>query len=545
MTDTLSPRKARADWRQNLAKMGEETGFFRALGHEHSALFVEGGDTLIVTFENLDHVYERTEDRLPWGYGFVTKRGWSMLGLMAHDWTWYRDEAVYDFFDELRDTGFFNRFKKVVFYGASMGAYAAAAFSAAAPGATVILISPQATLDREKASWEYRYLKAWRRNFKDRYGYAPDYVTAAENAYVFYDPRMAQDAMHATLFDSPNITKFPCRFLGHRMASLWVQMGILTPIIEGCVAGTLSRQDFYKMMRARHQSTRYQRELLDAVLEKNRPRLTVRLCEYVLSKRGGPKFRTALKEAQKQLPSPKRIRVVKGMNFDAFDAQDHLNIILQRSEILHDVKSAGRKVKAWTQGDATALEEVVREKNIQLPARAYGQINDEFTELLRYLNGFRPNRLADIGCGYGFFSFAAAKHFECDVELIDIETSENRHFGFEEVGAAYSNLQKAARFLSDNGISEQKIRTTNPMKDDLNAIQPVDMIVSLLACGFHFPIDGYMPFFEEKLVDGGRLIMDLRNSQASDQIKQLSALGTVDILSKQNNRQRIMLTRRV
>lgn len=250
MTETLSPRKARADWRQNLAKMGEEKGFFRALGHEHSALFVEGGDTLIVTFENLDHVYERTEDRLPWGYGFVTKRGWSMLGLMAHDWTWYRDEAVYDFFDELRDTGFFNRFKKVVFYGASMGAYAAAAFSAAAPGATVILISPQATLDREKASWEYRYLKAWRRNFKDRYGYAPDYVTAAENAYVFYDPRMPQDAMHATLFDSPNITKFPCRFLGHRMASLWVQMGILTPIIEGCVAGTLTRPEFYKMMRA-------------------------------------------------------------------------------------------------------------------------------------------------------------------------------------------------------------------------------------------------------------------------------------------------------
>ena len=83
------------------------------------------------------------------------------------------------------------------------------------------------------------------------------------------------------------------------------------------------------------------------------------------------------------------------------------------------------------------------------------------------------------------------------------------------------------------------------MKDDLNAIQPVDMIVSLLACGFHFPIDGYMPFFTEKLVDGGRLILDLRNSQASDQIERLSDLGAVEILSKQNNRQRIMLTRRV
>ena len=44
--------------------------------------------------------------------------------------------------DELRDSGFFARFRRVIFYGASMGGYAAAAFSSAAPGATVILISP-------------------------------------------------------------------------------------------------------------------------------------------------------------------------------------------------------------------------------------------------------------------------------------------------------------------------------------------------------------------------------------------------------------------
>jgi len=34
---------------------------------------------------------------------------------------------VHDFFDELRDSGFFERFKQVVFYGASMGGYAAVA----------------------------------------------------------------------------------------------------------------------------------------------------------------------------------------------------------------------------------------------------------------------------------------------------------------------------------------------------------------------------------------------------------------------------------
>ena len=50
---------------------------------------------------------------------------------MAHGSTWYRDETVHDFFDRLRDQGFFRQFDRVVFYGTSMGGYAACAFSLA------------------------------------------------------------------------------------------------------------------------------------------------------------------------------------------------------------------------------------------------------------------------------------------------------------------------------------------------------------------------------------------------------------------------------
>lgn len=290
-----------ADWRTHLAAIGEKQGFFKELGDQHSALFVEGGDTLIVTFENLDHVYKFTDDRMPWGYGFVTGRGWSMLGMMAHDWTWYRDEAVFDFFDRLRDEGFFKRFRKVVFYGASMGGYAAAALSSAAPGATVILISPQATLCRETAPWEYRYVKAWRRDFNSRYGYAPDYLHAAKDAYLFYDPRMPQDAMHATLFKGDNLTKFRCRFFGHRMASLWLQMGVLKDVIDGCVEGTLTRERFYALMRNRRQSGRFMREFLDTLEKQDNPKRIAYFCQALLNRRRGPRFRQALKQAQARL----------------------------------------------------------------------------------------------------------------------------------------------------------------------------------------------------------------------------------------------------
>jgi len=148
--------------------------------------------------------------------------------MMAHDWTWYRDEDVIAFFNRLQRDKFFDQFDTVVFYGASMGAYAACAFSAACPGATVVAISPQATLDRDVTSWETRYHKAWKRNYNNDFGYAPDMVAKAKDVFIFYDPLEPPDAMHAALFRGDNITKLKCRFQGHRIASGLIQMHIAT-----------------------------------------------------------------------------------------------------------------------------------------------------------------------------------------------------------------------------------------------------------------------------------------------------------------------------
>lgn len=300
--DTEQPeQQSPEDWRAHLGEVGAREGFFRELGPRHSALYVERGDTLIVTFENLDHVYQRGIDRMPWGHSFVVGNGWSMLGMMAHGWTWYRDEKVYDFFDELRDAGFFGQFRKVIFYGASMGGYAAAAFSAAAPGSTVILISPQATLSREITPWETRYRKAWRRDFTSRFGFAPSMIEKAERVFLFYDPLEPLDAIHAALFQSQNVEKLRCRYFGHRIASMWVRLGILKPIIHACVDGSLTRPWFYRMLRGRRDDMKYQRAMLARLVEARRPARIATLCEAILARRGAPKFRRALKEARAHL----------------------------------------------------------------------------------------------------------------------------------------------------------------------------------------------------------------------------------------------------
>lgn len=300
--EPVLPDEASPDeWRAHLEEIGAREGFFRQIGDRHSALYVQRGDTLIVTFENLDHVYERGIDRMPWGYGFVAANGWSMLGMMAHGFTWYRDEDVYAFFDDLRDSGFFERFERVIFYGASMGGYAAAAFSAAAPGATVITISPQATLSREIAPWETRYRKAWRRDFSTRYGYAPDMVAEARQMVLFYDPVEPLDAMHAALFSGPNVMKLRCRYFGHRIASMWVRMGVLKPIIHDCVDGTMTPARFYAYLRGRRDDMKYQRAMLGRLQQAGNPARIATLCEAILARRGAPRFRQALKVARAEM----------------------------------------------------------------------------------------------------------------------------------------------------------------------------------------------------------------------------------------------------
>jgi hypothetical protein len=273
-----------AAWTNQMEQIGDEHGFYRALDAEHKALFVKGDDTLVVTFDNLDDARQKVEDRLPWGVKFINAQGWSALGVAAHGWTWYRAEAVHDFFDQLKAERFFDRFKQVVFYGASMAGYAAAAFSSAAPGARVIALSPQATLDRDlTGGWEPPFRLAWRRDFNSRYGYAPDEVQSAQKMWLFYDPLSREDAVHAALFRSPNVSHMRCRHFGHNMGSLMNMMGALKPITQGCVTGTLDEAGIYKILRARRHLPFYQKQMLQQLSDRKRPRLTYHYARAVLA----------------------------------------------------------------------------------------------------------------------------------------------------------------------------------------------------------------------------------------------------------------------
>ncbi len=270
-------------WSAIAAGLAGADGFFRESA-EHSFLFVKRSDTLVVTFDNLDIAMTKREDRRPWGFSFIEKQGWSMLGVMANGWTWYRDPWVWKQFDQLRDAGFFAQFRRVVFYGASMGGYAAAAFVAACPGADVVAISPQSTLDKTLVPWETRYHTAWGRDFSGHYGDAAHTSAAAGRVFLLYDPYEPLDSGHAKRFAGANVTKLRAPLLGHRLGSSLQQMGILAPITLAALNGTLTEAEFYRTLRARKTFARYQRELFKRALDRGRPGLARKLGRWVLTR---------------------------------------------------------------------------------------------------------------------------------------------------------------------------------------------------------------------------------------------------------------------
>lgn len=288
--DTSLNGLAKDDWLLALSEIAEEDGFYQALGAKHHAVFVERKPILLVTFETLSGMRALSSMSQPLGWEMVRNYGWSNLCIASEGDTWFRDPAVYAFFDRMIDDGFFDEFDRVIFYGAGPGGYAAAAFSVAAPGARVVAIQPQATLDPRVAEWDDRFKEMRRTDFTSRFGYAPDMLDAAERAFVLYDPKVAFDAMHASLFTRPNVTKLRMRHMGLALQSELLQLDQLETLLSLAAEDALDTLSFAQLYRARRDHRSYFRSLLAALEANDRKKLILHLCHFVNGRMQAPRF---------------------------------------------------------------------------------------------------------------------------------------------------------------------------------------------------------------------------------------------------------------
>ncbi|WP_299591760.1 phosphoadenosine phosphosulfate reductase [uncultured Tateyamaria sp.] len=289
----------KGEWLSRLAQTAEDQGFFQPLGRKHFAAHIRRGDTLVVTFESVQGMRALSERAEPLGWSMVRDNDWSHLCIASDGDTWFRDRHVIGLFDRLIDDGFFDDFETVLFYGAGPCGYAAAAYSVAAPGAQVLVIQPQATLDPRVTEWDDRFIEMRRTDFTSRYGYAPDMLDACAQAYVLYDPVETLDAMHAALFTRAGVTQYRLRNMGDTIQSDLMAMDVLPDLLEMAAEGTLDDLQFARVYRARRDYPGYLRRVLAALDRNERTELTYMMTRNVVTRmKRAPRFQRRLAEIE-------------------------------------------------------------------------------------------------------------------------------------------------------------------------------------------------------------------------------------------------------
>lgn len=261
-----------------------------SLGQDHVRIEAIDGPVLLVSFERAADLPRDLAEGRTLAASLAEPSGWSYLSFVTRADDWFRSPDLYRCFDRLIEEDYFDEFDRVVFYGAGMGGYAAAAYSVAAPGATVVALAPQATLDPNRAGWDRRFLSARRLDFTSRYGYAPAMAEAAARVAIVYDPFRPLDAMHASLFGGDHVMRLRAPFCGNALEHHLLTMGVLPELVDAAGEGCLDADGYYRLFRARRRYGPYLRGMLDHLEESSRPLLAAQLCRHVLRNRMRPQF---------------------------------------------------------------------------------------------------------------------------------------------------------------------------------------------------------------------------------------------------------------
>ena len=220
------------------------------------------------------------------------------------------------------------------------------------------------------------------------------------------------------------------------------------------------------------------------------------------------------------------VNLPQKVNFSMFTDVEVGNIILQRSK----VGFVRKEINGWLAGDDTALLQYAHENKEHILQEAMSIACRECGFFLKATDQVKPTKIADIGCGYALADLILYRRYNCDIVLIDIEKSTDRHFGFQSKGAGYASLEKAQEFLVKNGVPKEKIILINPNKQDVAEIGQVDLAISLASCGFHYPVETYDAFFKTQISSGGGVVLDIR--KGSGGIKTMKSFGDVTVLKK-------------
>jgi SAM-dependent methyltransferase len=157
------------------------------------------------------------------------------------------------------------------------------------------------------------------------------------------------------------------------------------------------------------------------------------------------------------------------------------------------------------------------------------------------------SQLLDIGCGVAGIDVLLDRHYAAQqphLHLLDrTQINSSVYYLFEKQPAFYNSLEAARTLLLSNGIADERIHLlVANASGGIATRERMDLVVSLLSWGFHFPVDTYCQQVWERLRPSGVVILDVRKgSNGMDVLR--ASFGSVDVLCEDQKMQRVVATR--
>jgi SAM-dependent methyltransferase len=146
----------------------------------------------------------------------------------------------------------------------------------------------------------------------------------------------------------------------------------------------------------------------------------------------------------------------------------------------------------------------------------------EFQELKPYLPLEPIKAVADIGCGVAGIDVLISRSYQSSKSkfyLIDkTQLDHHIHYGLQPQGEFYNSLSVAKALLVENQIDPAQIELVSADHIGDRDIPQLDLIISLISWGYHYPVETYHAWVLKNLKPGGRLILDIRKGSGGEKI---------------------------
>lgn len=140
------------------------------------------------------------------------------------------------------------------------------------------------------------------------------------------------------------------------------------------------------------------------------------------------------------------------------------------------------------------------------------EFGQEITEMLNAA-GFVPRRCVDIGCGVGVADVLLCKKTKAKIWLIDKDGEPNSaKYGFTNKISHYHSWDLIKQMMNENEVPENKgVYVSASNSDEMPKDIKADLIFSFLSCGYHYPVDVYLPWVIKALDRNGAAVLDVRD----------------------------------